>query len=42
MNKELETLKLQNRIALLQGRPGKDNKNIQQKCLRKLKKLQEQ
>lgn len=37
MNKELEILKLQNRITLLQGRPEKDNKNIQKKCLRKLK-----
>ena len=42
MNKELEILKLQNRIALLQGRTEKDNKNVQRKCLRKLKKLQEQ
>ena len=41
MNKELEILKLQNRITLLQGRTEKDNKNIQKKCLRKLKKLQE-
>ena len=42
MNKELEILKLQNRIVLLRGRTEKDNKNIQKKCLRKLKKLQEQ
>ena len=42
MNKELEILKLQNRIVLLRGRTEKDNKNIQRKCLRKLKKLQEQ
>ena len=42
MTKELEILKLQNRIALLQGRTEKDNKNVQRKCLRKLKKLQEQ
>ena len=28
MNKELEILKLQNRIALLQGRTEKDNKAI--------------
>lgn len=41
MNKELEILRLQNRITLLQGRHEKDNKNIQKKCLRKLKKLQE-
>lgn len=41
MNKELEILRLQNRITLLQGRPEKDNQNIQKKCLRKLKKLQE-
>ena len=42
MHKELEILKLQNRIVLLQGRTEKDNKNVQRKCLRKLKKLQEQ
>ena len=42
MNKELEILKLQTRLALLRGRTGKDNKNVQRKCLRKLKKLQEQ
>ena len=42
LNKELEILKLQNRIVLLRGRTEKDNKNIQKKCLRKLKKLQEQ
>ena len=41
MNKELEILKLQNRIVLLQGRTEKDNKNVQRKCLRKLKKIQE-
>lgn len=39
MNKELEILKLQNRIVLLQGRTEKDNKNVQRKCLRKLKKI---
>ena len=42
MNKELEILKLQNRIVLLQERTEKDNKDVQRKCLRKLKKLQEQ
>lgn len=42
MNKELEILKLQTRLAVLQGRTEKDNKNVQRKCLRKLKKLQEQ
>lgn len=42
MNKELEILKLQNRIVLLKGHTEKNNKNVQRKCLRKLKKLQEQ
>ena len=42
MNKELEILKFQNLIALVQGRTEKDNKNVRRKCSRKLKKLQEQ
>ena len=42
MNKKLEILKLKTRLTLLQGRTEKDNKNVQRKCLRKLKKLQEQ
>lgn len=40
--KELQILTLQNRVTKMHGRTGKENKNIQQKCLRKIKQLQGQ
>ena len=42
MNKELEILKLQNRVTRMRGRTGKENKSIRQQCLRKTKQLQGQ
>ena len=38
-NTELEILTIENRIALLQGRTGKENGNIVKKLLRRQRKL---